>query len=942
AQNSEQKVVRVGWYESTFHRTDQFGRKSGYGYEYQQRVAVFTGWTYEYVEGSWSELFEMLVEGKIDLLSDVSYTPERAEKILYSALGMGSEDYHAFIAPDNTEIRPDDFSTFNGKRVGVNKNSIQEQLLIEWAKNRDVHPQIIELSVKTPELLEMLAKGEIDVLVTLDTYGNSADVIPVCKIGSSDFYFGINKNRPDLKKELDTAMNRMVENNRDFNQQLTEKFNKASAVNSFLTAEEMKWVNDHDVIKVGYRDDFLPYCDFNEESNALAGALSDYLNYAKTCEKNADLNFETRPFTTSEEAIKALKNGEVDCIFPINLTAYDAEQLGMIITDPFVTTDMYVAVRTADHQGVSPDMEMTVAVLKGHPNHETFLKDYFPNWKIQYHDSSEENFKAVKSGEADCTLISNYRLNRVSDLCIKNKLSTLATGESMGLCFALNRKDDSLYSILNKIIHLYPDTAINSSLTGYSFLDEKVTFADYLRDNLIYVVLGVAIIALIITALALRSARFEANANARRQLISETERDPLTSLYNWNFFIAYVNRLYHEHPEKHMDAVVINIDRFHSINDLHGHDFGDTVLNTMGKEIQTFLDENEGIACRAGADRFDIYSLHREDWRKVLDHFQKKINELSVSASIRLRMGVKPWQEEMEPVLQFDRARIACNSIRGDHKTQIVIYDEKMDQREKREQRLLNDLRMALEQNQFQVWYQPKYNIKSDPPKLASAEALTRWVHPELGIISPVEFIPLLEGSGQITMLDHFVWEEAARNISRWRNKYGVRLPVSVNLSRIDVFDPNLINILNGIIDKYGLDYKDFKLEVTESAYTENADYLIKVIEKLREIGYEIEMDDFGSGYSSLNMLSSMPIDILKMDMAFVKNIERNEEDFHLVELILDIARYLNVPVVAEGVETENQLRLLKDAGCDFVQGFYFAGALNAGEFEEKIIKCNS
>ena len=147
------KTVRVGWYESAFHRTDQFGRKSGYGYEYQQRVAIYTGWTYEYVEGSWSELFEMLVAGDLDILSDVSYTAERAEKILYSAEAMGGEDYHVFIAPDNTEIRPDDFSTMNGKRVGVNKNSIQEQLFIDWAKNHDVHPEVVELTEKTPVLL---------------------------------------------------------------------------------------------------------------------------------------------------------------------------------------------------------------------------------------------------------------------------------------------------------------------------------------------------------------------------------------------------------------------------------------------------------------------------------------------------------------------------------------------------------------------------------------------------------------------------------------------------------------------------------------------------------------------------------------------------------------------------------------------------------------------
>ncbi len=278
----EPKVVRVGWYESAFHRTDDFGRRSGYGYEYQQRVATYTGWTYEYVEGSWSELFEKLVAGEIDLLSDVAYTEARAEKILYSSEAMVGEDYHVFIAPDNTEIRPDDFSTFNGKRLGVNKNSIQEQLFIDWAAKHDVHPEIAELSVKTPEMLEMLAKGEIDMLVTLDTYGNSADVVPVCKVGSAESYFGINKDRPDLKQELDVAMNRLLEENRDFNQQMTEKFNKSSAVNSFLTSEEQDWLNAHGMIRVGYRDGFLPFCDYDEAIGGLTGALEDFLFFAGT------------------------------------------------------------------------------------------------------------------------------------------------------------------------------------------------------------------------------------------------------------------------------------------------------------------------------------------------------------------------------------------------------------------------------------------------------------------------------------------------------------------------------------------------------------------------------------------------------------------------------------------------------------------------------------
>ena len=250
----------------------------------------------------------------------------------------------------------------------------------------------------------------------------------------------------------------------------------------------------------------------------------------------------------------------------------------------------------------------------------------------------------------------------------------------------------------------------------------------------------------------------------------------------------------------------------------------------------------------------------------------------------------------------------------------------------------MNDLGRALAENALEVYYQPKYNVQCDPPKLASAEALVRWRHPELGMISPEDFIPLFERSGQISALDNYVWAEAVRQIAAWRDKYGVTLPVSVNLSRVDVFDPKLSDTLDGLVTRYGLDRSDIKLEVTESAYTENADHLIRVIEQLREKGYEIEMDDFGSGYSSLNMLSSMPIDVLKMDIAFIRNIERNEKDFRLVELIVDIARYLKVPVVAEGVETENQLKLLRDAGCDLVQGYYFSRPLPADEFERKLL----
>jgi len=196
-----------------------------------------------------------------------------------------------------------------------------------------------------------------------------------------------------------------------------------------------------------------------------------------------------------------------------------------------------------------------------------------------------------------------------------------------------------------------------------------------------------------------------------------------------------------------------------------------------------------------------------------------------------------------------------------------------------------------------------------------------------------------MEKNGQINAVDKYVWGEAARQVVRWREQYGVTLPVSVNLSRVDVFDPALEDTLEGILLYNGLEHSAFKLEVTESAYTENADQVIRVVENLRARGFEVEMDDFGSGYSSLNMLSAMPIDVLKMDRAFVRNIEHDEKDVQLVELILDIARSLNVPVVAEGVETEAQLALLRKLGCALVQGYYFSRPLHAADFEAAFIR---
>ena len=245
----------------------------------------------------------------------------------------------------------------------------------------------------------------------------------------------------------------------------------------------------------------------------------------------------------------------------------------------------------------------------------------------------------------------------------------------------------------------------------------------------------------------------------------------------------------------------------------------------------------------------------------------------------------------------------------------------------------------AIANNNFLVFYQPKYDVRGDKPVLRSAEALIRWKHPDLGMISPGSFIPLFESNGLIQKLDLFVWKEAARQIGLWKKQYGISIPVSVNVSRMDIYYPELKDIFIRLLQENDLTPKELLLEITESAYAENADQLISTVENLRNSGFMVEMDDFGSGYSSLNMLTSIPLDALKLDMKFVRNMEKDAKSMKLVELVLDIAEFLHVPVIAEGVETSEQLKLLKERGCDIIQGYYFSKPVPPEEFTAFIEK---
>ena len=425
-----------------------------------------------------------------------------------------------------------------------------------------------------------------------------------------------------------------------------------------------------------------------------------------------------------------------------------------------------------------------------------------------------------------------------------------------------------------------------------------------------------------------------------RDILRSTERDHLTGLYNQEFFYRYAEQYDMHHKDVSMDAIVIDVNHFHMINERYGKAYGDEVLRRIGESVRNIVKDSGGIVCRHEADTFYVYCPHRADYPTILDIATAGLADSEHNRShVRLRIGVySDTDKTLDIERRFDRARMAANTVRSNFTKAIAIYDNALHESELFEEHLLEGFHDALRDRQFQVYYQPKFDIRSVEPVLTSAEALVRWKNPELGMINPGVFIPLFERNGLILELDTYVWREVARQMRDWKQRLGVSVPVSVNVSRVDMYDEDFVKNLKALVKEYGLSTDELLLEITESAYTEDSDQIVDTVQKLRAEGFRIEMDDFGAGYSSLNMVAELPIDALKLDMQFVRNAFKGRKDIRMLEVILEIAESLMVPSIAEGVETAEQMFALKAMGCGVVQGYYFSRPIPAAEYERFLL----
>lgn len=416
-------------------------------------------------------------------------------------------------------------------------------------------------------------------------------------------------------------------------------------------------------------------------------------------------------------------------------------------------------------------------------------------------------------------------------------------------------------------------------------------------------------------------------------LVNLLQYDRLTGLYSKEFFYQKAKDILRRNTEKSYDIICSDIENFKLVNDVFGTGTGDRLLCGIAGLYREFVGDL-GICARLNADQFACLLEHKMEYTdELFRDVANAVNALSDAKRIVMKWGVCPVEDRTLPVEQMcDRALMAARSVKGQYGKYFAQYNGILRERLLQEEEIKDSMESALEGGQFEIYLQPKYRLADD--SLCGAEALVRWNHPTRGLQPPAVFIPLFERSGFITRLDRFVWEEACAVLRRWDQMGWQNIPISVNVSRADIYNTDLPEFLTELQRQYDLAASRLHLEITESAYTEDPEQLISTVRRLRELGFVIEMDDFGSGYSSLNMLNKLPFDILKLDMKFIQSETAGTVNQGILRFIIDLAQWMKLGVVAEGVETKEQVQNLRDVGCDYVQGYYFARPMPVKDFE--------
>ena len=511
AETAPVKVVRVGSFEDTFNYCNEKGARKGYGYELLETLSGYTGWQFEYVTCDWSDCFEKLENGEIDIMGGISYTEDRAEEMLFSDEPMGEEKYYLYADLSRADISASDFKILDGKKIGVVMGTEPEVMLTEWEEKHGIKTQHVNIS-NNEDVKQKLANHEIDCFVSLEeSYWAELGISTITRVGKSSIYYVLNKDRPDLKEELDNAMHALDEEAPFYTADLCKKYFSLD-YKPILTGEEKAWLKEHGAIRMGFLTSDRGVSTYDPATGEITGTITDYIQFAADCLGNQELEFQLVGYDDKEAELNALKSGEIDMIFHFDQSPNLAEEYRLARTNTTWTANMMVV---TNKQLFIENQVNRVAVPRNKISLTRYIAFYYPQWEIVDCDTQEDAIKLVKDGQADCFVTGVSSEEKYSK---NHGFYSVPLPNPANSCFAVKSGNRSLLSILNKTIKAMPANMLTSSLAMHKSSARKVTLSDFIKDNFFMVLLvsSIAVAAVLLTILKLLQKARKAEAAAKK------------------------------------------------------------------------------------------------------------------------------------------------------------------------------------------------------------------------------------------------------------------------------------------------------------------------------------------------------------------------------------------------------------------------------------------
>ncbi|MBQ2902585.1 MAG: EAL domain-containing protein [Agathobacter sp.] len=931
---ADEKVIRIGYDANSNFIKETDGKFYGYGVEYLEKIAEYTGWKYEYInDESWHASLDKLRNGEIDLICTAHYTDDRATEFLYSDIPLGYEASLLYAKPDS-EISYQDYEAMQGCKIGLLKESYSAQDFAAYALKQGIQYEGVYFE-RENEMMQALKADEIDMMVIGSRYATSKLKL-VDTSGANAFYCIAEDDNTALIEEIETVLQQIMFDEPTFEGTLNNKYFGHSAISNapLYTKEELAYIENLGQIKVKLIQDQKPSCYYEDgETKGI------WVEVIKLLAQKSGIDLVLEGSDTEEYAQETYERYLADgyLLLRTQKALEHMRDLEGTITSNAITN---VSVSYVKRQAAFVEdkyVSHVIATSKDLAYLEPMLLEENPDYEIKYFENTKECLEALIRKEAGMVIQNSHRTSYLMQKPEYAEKLAIVPGVDHGsdVCLVATEEQEMLINIINKAIHHISYAEINEIvkrellMNPYAFEWEDIVYLYW--EWMVLLVAIIAIALIIYTTLMHRLTAAKIQKKEYELLQKKVQLDEVTGLYNRSYFYEMARELIAETDEE-MCIITMDISNFKIVNELYGMNVGDRLLKEIGQQVQKLDKNHHMIPSRFMADHYYM-CMPKSEFDQI--EFPKSFKTFLEDMDIRVVYGVFLVEDHKEmPInVMCDRAFLAAHDKNYKYVEYIHFYNDSERQQQLVEQEIEYEMEKALEERQFYIVVQPKYDPVTE--KIVGGETLVRWQHPTKGIISPGIFIKVFEKDGFIIQLDYFVWEETCRLQAQMKQKGIQTVPISINVSRAHFYGSELQNKLRELIQKYNLETSDIELEITESICGEDSGNIYDLIRELQNEGFKIAMDDFGSGYSSLNMLKEMPLDIIKMDLKFLDGEEAKSR--LILKALIEMAQTMGLKVVVEGVEILSQVEFLRQFQDCYLQGYYFSRPVVAETFEEMV-----